>query len=98
ATRARAVENRSRQRGNNRVAPQSDSKINSSKKVPKRRKYEGKCREAPCSVYLLPNSRPPGINRSMEELSLLFILDVGSFSNMFTTYSHTLCGLLRRRA
>ena len=44
--------NRPQQPDNNRAAPQCDSEINSSKKVPKRRKYEGKRLEASFSVSL----------------------------------------------
>jgi hypothetical protein len=84
------VENRLQQPGNNRGDPRCDSRINSSKKVPKRHKYEGKCVQASWSVCLPPSSRAAAINRSVAEFPLLFILDVGGFSNMFTTYSHAL--------
>jgi hypothetical protein len=58
--------------------------------VPKRRKYEGKWFQASCSVCVPRSSRAAAINRSVGEFSLSFILAVGSLSNMFTTYSHTL--------
>ena len=74
------MENRPQRPANNRAAPQCDSKINSSKKMPKGRKYEGKCLEAPCSVCLPRSSCAAVINRSVGEFSLLFILSAGSFS------------------
>jgi hypothetical protein len=91
------VGNRPQHLANNRAVPEFDSEINSSKKMPKRRKYEGKRLEASRSVRLLRPSRGFIINRSRKEISLLFILAVGNFSNMFTTYSHTLCGCPRQR-
>ena len=89
--------NRPQHLANNRAVPEYDSEINSSKKMPKRRKYEGKRLEPSCSVGLLRRLCASAIDRSVEEFSLLFILAAGSFSNMFTTYSHTLCGCPRQR-
>ena len=89
--------NRQQQRGNNRDALQSDWKINSSKKVPKKRKYEGKCFETSCSACFPRSSRAAAINRGIEEFSLLVTRAVRNFSNMFTTYSHMLCIVLASR-
>ena len=47
-------------------------------------------------VYYDARAHPQSIVLS-QELSLLFILAAGNFSNMFTTYSHTLCGCPRQR-
>jgi hypothetical protein len=91
------VGNRPQQVANNRAVPEYDSEINSPKKMPKRRKYEGKRLKPLCSVRLLRPSRTSALNRSGAELLVLFILAVGNFSNMFTTYSHTLCGCPRQR-
>jgi hypothetical protein len=91
------VGNRPQHLANNRAVPEYDSEINSPKKMPKRRKYEGKRLKPSCSVRLLRRSRASAINRSVGEFSMLFILAAGSFSNMFTTYSHMLCGCPRQR-
>jgi hypothetical protein len=91
------VGNRPQHLANNRAVPEYDSEINSPKKMPKRRKYEGKRLKALCSVRLLRPSRASALNRSGAELLVLFILAAGNFSNMFTTYSHTLCGCPRQR-
>jgi hypothetical protein len=90
--------NRWHEPGDNRAAPQSDFEINNSKKVPKRRKYEGKWLRESCSVSSSRNSHALAVNRSVEGLSLLFILAVRSFSNMFTTYSHMFCSCPRQLA
>ena len=89
--------NRPQHLANNRAVPEYDSEINSPKKMPKRRKYEGKRLKPSCSVRLLGRSCASAINRSVGEFSMLFILAAGSFSNMFTTYSHMLCGCPRQR-
>jgi hypothetical protein len=88
------VGNRPQQPANNRAAPHCDSEANGPKKLSKRRKHEGKCLEASCGVCARRDRPEAAINRSVEEFSLLLILAAGSFSNMFTTYSHTLCGIL----
>ena len=90
--------NRPQQPVNNLAAPHCDSKVNGPKKLSKRRKYEGKCLEPSGSVCVPRDFREAAIDRSVEKFSLLFILAAGSFSNMFTTYSHTLCGCARQRA
>jgi len=91
------VGNRPQHLANNRAVPEYNSEINSPKKMPKRRKYEGKRLKPSCIVRLLRRSCASAINRSVGEFSLLFILAAGSFSNMFTTYSHTLYGCPRQR-
>jgi hypothetical protein len=90
------VGNRPEHPDNVRAAAQCDSEINSPKKMPRRRKYEGKRFESSRSVCLPRRSRAPAINRSGRELSQLFILVAGNFSNMFTTYSHVLYGCPRQ--
>jgi hypothetical protein len=92
------VGNRPQQPANNLAAPHCDSEVNGSKKLSKRRKYEGKCLEPSRGVCVLRDFPEATINRSVEEFSLLFILAAESFSNMFTTYSHTLYGRPRQRA
>ena len=89
--------NRPQHLANNRAVPEYDSEIDSPKKMPKRRKYEGKRLKSLCSVRLLRLSRAFALNRSGAKLLVLFILAAGNFSNMFTTYSHTLCGCPRQR-
>ena len=86
------------QPANNLAAPHCDSEVNGPKKLSKRRKYEGKCLERSRSLCVPRDFPEATINRSIEEFSLLFILAAGSFSNMFTTYSHALYGLPRQRA
>ena len=90
--------NRPQQPANNLAAPHCDSELNGPKKLSKRRKYEGKCLEPSRSVCVPRDFPEATINRSVEEFSLLFILAAGSFSNMFTTYSHALYGCPRQRA
>jgi hypothetical protein len=92
------VGNRSRQPEANRASPQYDSEINRPKKLPGRRKYEGKRLDVSCGVCLARSSRVPAINDRVEQLLPLFILAAGSFSNMFTTYSHAVLGCSRQRA
>jgi hypothetical protein len=64
----------------------------------KTRKYEGELPDAPFTLSL--STRPGGcaINRSVVDLIVLFILAAGSFSEMFTTYSHPRRGFPRQRA
>ena len=81
----------------NRAAPQCDFEINSPKKMSKRGKYEGKCLEQSCCVCVSRSCDAPAIVRSVGESSLLFILAAGSFSNMFTTYSHAFVVVLASR-
>ena len=83
---------RPQQPDNNRAAPQCNSAINGAKKLPGTRKYEAKRLEASFSVPLPASSRASTTNRSVKKISLLFIVAAGCFSNMFTTYSHALCG------
>ena len=92
------MENRPQQPADNLAAPHCDSEVNGPKKLSKRRKYEGKYVEQPHSVWVPRDFREAAINRSVEEFSLLFILAAGSFSDMFTTYSHALSGCPRQRA
>jgi hypothetical protein len=92
------VGNCPQQPAEDRAAPHSDSEINSRKKVSKRREYEGKFLDVLWSAFSRQSLRPADSNRSVEEFSLLFILAAGRFSNMFTTYSHTLCGRPRQLA
>ena len=90
--------NRPQQPANNLAAPHCDLEVNGPKKLSKRHKYEGKCLEPSRSVCVPRDFREAAINRSVEELSLVFILAAGSFSNMFTTYSHALYSCPRQRA
>jgi hypothetical protein len=60
--------------------------------LPKTRKYEAKRLRASFSAPLSVSPRVRSINRSIAEFSVLFILASGRFSEMFTTYSHALCG------
>ena len=90
--------NRPQQPADDLAAPHCDSEVNGPKKLSKRRKYEGKRLEQSRSVCVPGELCEAAINRSVEEFSLLFILAAGSFSNIFTTYSHTLCGCPRQRA
>ena len=60
----------------------------------KRRKYEGKQLDWASNVRLPRRSRARVITRSRAKLLLLFIRAAGNFSNMFTTYSHTLVVVL----
>jgi len=92
------VGNRPQQPADNRAAPQCDSEINNPRKLSKRRKYEGKWLVAWWSVRLPRRLRTVAINRFLGEFTLLFILAAGSFSNMFTTYSHMRCGRRRQLA
>ena len=85
------------QPGINRAAPQCAFEINSPKNMSNRRKYEGKCLKESRSVCFSRSSDSPATVRSVGEFSLLFILAAGSFSNMFTTYSHTFGVVLASR-
>jgi hypothetical protein len=66
--------------------------------LPKTRKYEGKQLGVSFGVSSPATLRARTINRSVEELTVSFILAAGSFSEMFTTYSHALYGYPRQRA
>jgi hypothetical protein len=82
------VGNLKQQRANKRAASQCDSAINGPKKLLKTRKHEGKRLEPSFSVSLPGTLRSRTINRSVEKLTVSFIVAAGSFSEMFTTYSH----------
>jgi hypothetical protein len=92
------VGNCPQQLANNRAASLNDSEINSAKKLSKTRKYEGKRFELASSGWFSRSARAAEINRSVEELSVFLIVAAGRLSNMFTTYSHTLCGRPRQLA
>jgi hypothetical protein len=72
------VGNRPQQPANNLAAPHCDLEVNGPKKLSKRNKYEGKCLEPSRSVCVPRDFREAAINRSVEELSLVFILAAGS--------------------
>ena len=91
--------------GNCSVKPRCDGAIarcsppgECQKKESKRCKYEGKRTNARFNITVGSTCRACALSCSFDELLVLFILADESFSEMFTTYSHALCGCHRQRA
>jgi hypothetical protein len=68
------------------------------KKLPKTSKYEAKRLAASLKAFRLSISREWAFHDWIEQLSTLFILTTGNFSEVFTSYSHALCCRPRQRA
>ena len=64
----------------------------------KTRKYEGELPDASFRALIPRRPYACAINLSVVDLVSLFILAAGSFSEMFTTYSHARCGFPRQWA